>query len=155
MVTRRHFVGGLSLAVLGAAANRLGRVGAAALDAGEGPVDPKLVGLIRDVPRARLLEALTERIRNGLAYPELLGAVAEAAAREVSPYPVVGFKYHAFMVMQSVHLTTVNGRTEDRWLPVLWAADLFKAAQAQDDVQTGWTMGPVPKISYAGLCAAQ
>jgi hypothetical protein len=83
------------------------------------------------------------RIRGGLDYPTLLGAVAEASVRQVRPYPHVGFKYHAFMVLQAVHRTRTHGRPEDRWLPVLWAADVFKGSQAAEQRTGSWSLGPV------------
>ena len=150
MVSRRRFLEGLTAAALCAGASRLGRAGELGVGTGDGPVFNSLIDLLRETPRERLLETLIKHISNGLAYEQLLGAVAEAAAREVSPYPIVGFKYHAFMVMQSVHLTTLHGRSEDRWLPVLWAADLFKGSQARDEEQTGWTMGPAPIFKEKG-----
>ena len=102
-----------------------------------------LVPLLIETDRDQLLEALVARIRGGLDYPTLLGAVAEASVRQVRPYPHVGFKYHAFMVLQAVHRTTTLGRPEDRWLPVLWAADVFKGSQAAEQRSGSWSLGPV------------
>jgi len=104
--------------------------------AGEG-----LIRLLIDTDRERLLARLVDRIRGGLAYPTLLGALAEAAARRVSPYPSVGFKYHALMVLHAVDRTTRLGRPEDRWLPILWAADVFKGAQATEQRRGDWSLG--------------
>lgn len=152
MVSRRRFLNSLTIATLSAAIGRLARSG----ETGSGPRESEnLVILLRDTPRESLLEVLIQRIRNGLDYRQLLGAVAEVAAREVSPYPIVGFKYHAFMVMHAVHLSTVNGQTEDRWLPVLWASDLFKASQARDTQQTDWTMWPTPRVSKTNATLAE
>ncbi len=139
MPSRRRFLEGLTLATAAATLPPLART-AAAVDRNSG--DAQLLQLLRDTPRDRLLEALVQRIRGGLGHERLLGALAEATALEVSPYPVVGFKYHAFMALQAVHLTTVHGRADERWLPLLWAADRFKVAQAQNAAETGWTLGP-------------
>jgi hypothetical protein len=102
-----------------------------------------LVALLLDSDRERLPEQLLKHIRAGLGYQELLGAIAEAAARAVSPYPVVGFKYHAFMMMHAVQRTVTQGRDEDRWPSLLWAADVLKTSQATEARQTGWRMDPV------------
>jgi hypothetical protein len=102
-----------------------------------------LVALLLDSDRERLPEHLVNHIRAGLGYRELLGAIAEAAARAVSPYPVVGFKYHAFMMLHAVQCTVTQGRDEDRWPSLLWAADVLKASQATESRQTGWRMDPV------------
>jgi hypothetical protein len=103
----------------------------------------RLVSLLLESDRERLPEQLANHIRGGLAYPVLLGAIAEAAARAVSPYPVVGFKYHAFMMMHAVQRTGTQGRAEDRWPSLLWAADVLKASQAAEEQQTGWQMRPI------------
>ena len=104
-----------------------------------------LVSLLIDTDRDPLLERLVERIRDGLGYPALLGAIAEASVRQIRPYPHVGFKYHAFMVLQAVHRTTRLGRMQDRWLPVLWAADVFKGSQAAEQRLGSWALGSVPE----------
>jgi hypothetical protein len=103
-----------------------------------------LVRLVIESDRDRLLEGLVRAIRAGLDYPALLGALAEASAREVRPYPHVGYKYHAFMVLHAVHRSTLLGRAQDRWLPVLWSADVFKASQAAEQRQGAWSLDPLP-----------
>ncbi len=141
---RRGFLNGLVTTALATASGHLGGVGVSSTPSVDRGALGSLVALLRDTPRDRLLETLVPLIRDGLAYEHLLGAVAEAAAREVAPYPVVGFKYHAFMVLQAVHRTTVRGDDADHWLPILWAADLFKDAQARDALETGWTLPALP-----------
>lgn len=119
-----------------------------------GSADEGLVRLLIDADRERLLDQLVDRIRAGLAYSTLLGAVAEASARRVSPYPSVGYKYHALMVLHAVDRTTRLspglGRPEDRWLPVLWAADVFKGAQAAEEGRGDWSLGLFGEESPAG-----
>ncbi|WP_296809800.1 hypothetical protein [Thiocapsa sp.] len=104
-----------------------------------------LVSLLLDSDRERLPEHLVKQIRAGLGYQEMLAAIAEAAARVVSPYPVVGFKYHAFMMLHAVQRTVTEGRDEDRWPSLLWAADVLKASQATEARQTGWRMDPIDR----------
>ncbi len=105
----------------------------------------ELVSLLLDSPRDALLERLVVRIRAGLTYADLLGATAEATARAVSPYPFVGFKYHAFMVLHAVDLTARERTGTERWIPLLWAADTLKAAQADERRRGDWQLGPVAK----------
>ena len=109
----------------------------------DSPDHADLLRLLIETERDQLLEALVARIRGGLDYPTLLGAIAEASVRQVRPYPHVGFKYHAFMVLHAVHRNRTLGRPEDRWLPVLWAADIFKGSQAAEQRSGSWSLGPV------------
>jgi hypothetical protein len=111
----------------------------------DSPAQTDLGPLLIETDRDQLLEPLAARIRGGLDYPTLLGAIAEASVRQVRPYPHVGFKYHAFMVLQAVHRTTLFGRAENRWLPVLWAADVFKGSQAAEQRLGSWALAPVPE----------
>lgn len=106
----------------------------------------RTVSLLIETDRDQLLELLVARIRGGLDYPTLLGGIAEASVRQVRPYPGVGFKYNAFMVLQAVHQATRLGRLKDRWLaPVLWAAYAFKGSQASEQRSGSWALGPVRK----------
>ncbi len=106
-----------------------------------------LVRLLIETPRESLLAALAARIRAGLAPAELLRALAIAACREVSPYPNVGFKYHAVMMLQSVQLSMSALPEELTWLPLLWTADYFKTASAQEDRLRAWSLPAVPERS--------
>lgn len=106
------------------------------------PDTASLLSLLEDSPRARIPSELVRLIRAGLGYEPLLQALALAAVRNVQPYPDVGFKYHAVMVLQSVHLTRGGLPSEDRWLPAVWAADYFKETQAAEQRRTGWRMPP-------------
>lgn len=99
-----------------------------------------LLKLLEDSPRERIPRELVGMIRAGLPYEDLLAAVSLAAVRDVQPYPDVGFKYHSVMMLRSIHLTTRHLAPVDRWLPIIWAADYFKDAQAQERVSSGWRM---------------
>jgi hypothetical protein len=72
-----------------------------------------------------------------------LAALLLAGVRNVEPRPSVGFKFHAVLVVQSVHLASLSAAKEDRWLPIFWALDYFKDSQARDERERGWTMAPV------------
>lgn len=108
-----------------------------------------LVSMLEQTPRDRLLPRLVEKKRHGLTDAELFRAICLAGVRQVEPYPTVGFKYHAVMMMSQVHLTRMQFTTEtERWLPLLWSADQFKSAQAQDLRGGDWQLtapGPLPK----------
>ena len=87
-----------------------------------------------------LLANLVARIQAGLQPAELLRGLAIAACREVSPYPHVGFRYHAVMMLRSVELTVAGMPDERRWLPLLWTAAYFKRASAQQDYSRPWSL---------------
>lgn len=101
---------------------------------------PMLLKLLEDSPRERLPRELVRLIRGGLRYEDLLAALTLAATRNVQPYPDVGFKYHAVMMLRSVHLTTQHLEAGEKWLPIVWAADYFKDTQAQERATSGWHM---------------
>ncbi len=102
-----------------------------------------LVELLEKTPRDRLVEALAERVRKDLDYRQALAALLLAGVRNVEPRPSVGFKFHTVLVVQSIHLASSQADPDDRWLPIFWAADYFKDAQADDERQRGWTMDAV------------
>jgi hypothetical protein len=54
----------------------------------DSPGQNDLMPLLIETDRDRLLEQLVARIRGGLDYPTLLGAIAEASVRQVRPYPM-------------------------------------------------------------------
>ena len=99
-----------------------------------------MVRLIEQTPRERLLEQVAARIRGGASYREVLTALMLAGVRNVPPRPTVGFKFHAVLVVHSAHLASVASPDEDRWLPIFWALDFFKSAQAQTMRESGWRM---------------
>jgi hypothetical protein len=98
-----------------------------------------LVRLLEDTPRERLLEEVGSRIHRGLSYREVLTALLLAGVRNIQPRPV-GFKFHSVLVVNSAHLASLSSPDTDRWLPIFWALDYFKVAQAQDTREGEWTM---------------
>ena len=106
-----------------------------------------LVRLIEEAPRQRLLEQIADRIQRGHSYREVLAALFLAGVRNVQPRPSVGFKFHAVLVVNSCHLASLSGPDEDRWLPIFWALDYFKSAQAEEARTSGWRMQPVNEDS--------
>ncbi len=129
--------------------DRLGRVSAAeaAIPAGSVRFDASIepaVRLLEDTPRNRVIEEVATRIAgNTLTYRELLTALLLAGIRNIQPRPSVGFKFHAVLVVNSAHLASLASPDTDRWLPMLWAVDAFKASQARDTQEGNWTMAAV------------
>lgn len=101
-----------------------------------------LVRLLEETSRERLLEEVGARIRSGTTHREVITALLLAGIRNIQPRPV-GFKFHAVLVVNSAHLASLNSPDSDRWLPVFWALDQFKAGQARDMKEGDWTMEPV------------
>ena len=89
---------------------------------------------LRWLRQLRLSEVIRDR--------ELLAALLLAGVRNIQPQPV-GFKFHAVLVVNSAHLASLSSPDSDRWLPIFWALDYFKSAQAQDEREGDWTMAPV------------
>jgi hypothetical protein len=102
-----------------------------------------LVELIEETPRSRLLEEMAGRIHRGTSYQEVLAALLLAGVRNIQPRPQVGFKFHAVLVVNSAHIASLASPDSERWLPIFWALDYFKSAQAQDVREGDWTMAPV------------
>jgi hypothetical protein len=98
-----------------------------------------LVQMIEDTPRERLLEEVASRIHRGLSYRQVLTALMLAGVRNIQPRPV-GFKFHSVLVVNSAHLASLSSPDSDRWLPIFWALDYFKSAQAQDAHEGDWAM---------------
>ncbi|HEX4611820.1 MAG TPA: hypothetical protein VH092_26735 [Urbifossiella sp.] len=142
---RRTFLTASALGVGGLAfLDALPAVSAA--DAKLARLDPDIEPLVRvleDTPRDKVLEEVAARIKRGLAYREVLAALLLAGVRNVQPRPSVGFKFHAVLVVNSAHLASLAGPDRERWLPLFWAIDYFKSAQAENTRESGWRMGPV------------
>src|SRR5215208_5100623 len=156
-INRRHFLhsttaGGAALGLGLGDLSFLARLPAvsaaeAKLEANLVRLDPDIeptVRLLEDTPRERLLEEVAARIKSGLSYREVLAALLLAGVRNVEPRPSVGFKFHAVLVVNSAHLASLASPDAERWLPIFWAIDNFKDAQAKNVVERkGWRMPPV------------
>ncbi|MGH9175573.1 MAG: hypothetical protein ACRD1H_14505, partial [Vicinamibacterales bacterium] len=101
-----------------------------------------LVRLLETTPRNKLLEAVAEKIRTGTSYQEVLAALLLAAVRNVEPRPSVGYKFHAVLVVNSAHLASLASPDSDRWLPIFWALDYYKAKQIEEEERSGWKLPP-------------
>ena len=141
---RRDFLRAAGSAATLSLASPLGRTAPADID--------ELLDILEDTPRSQTIERVVARIRSGVSYEDLLAALTLATVRNVQPYPDVGFKYHAVMVLQALHRTASGMGSTQRWLPVLWGVDYFKEEQADELQASGWTMPartPTPACSLA------
>ena len=142
LITRRRF---LRTTATVSALSGLGELGFLSqlrpVSAGEANLNPDvvrfnpeiepLVRFLEDTPRERLLEEVAAKLKRGLSYRDLLAALLLAGVRNIQPRPV-GFKFHAVLVVNSAHLASLSSPDSDRWLPIFWALDYFKSAQAED-----------------------
>jgi hypothetical protein len=114
-----------------------------------------LVRLIEDAPRNQLLEAVGQRIHDGTSYGQLLSALMLAGVRGIKPRPV-GFQFHTVLVVNSAHLATLAAADRDRWLPLFWGLDNFKASQERNRQQNnGWMMPPLNDANVPGAAQAR
>ena len=126
MISRRHLLAATAVAPWVARASTLR--------------DSEIGDWLVETSSRSLLTDLVARIRAGLRPAELLRGLTIAACREVSPYPHVGFRYHAVMMLRSVELAVAGMSGERRWLPLLWTAAYFKRASAQQDRFRPWSL---------------
>src|SRR5213078_2157145 len=106
-----------------------------------GPDVEPLVRMIEETPRDKVLDKTVESIKDGTSYGQLLTAVMLAGVRGIKPRPV-GFQFHAVLVVNSAHLASLAAPAEERWLPLLWALDNYKASQQRNRESGGWVMPP-------------
>lgn len=102
-----------------------------------------LVRLLEETPREKVIDAFAAEIQAGTSYQRILAALLLAGVRNIQPRPSVGFKFHAVLVVNSAHLASLASPDSDRWLPIFWALDYFKSAQASDVQEGDWTLAAV------------
>lgn len=151
-VPRRRFLQSASALGLGAGLGSwemLRGITPAAEEARVGPEAVKLrpeiepvVRWMEDTPRDRIFEKAVAELKGGLSYRELVAGLFLAGIRNVQPRPV-GFKFHAVLVINSAHMLGQSAPFSERLLPMFWALDNFKSAQAQDVKEGDWALGPV------------
>jgi hypothetical protein len=146
-MNRRKFIQGAAMTVSGLTA-RLGISGT------DRPVEG-LLKWLEESRREQIPRDIVRMIRTGLRYEDLLVALCLAAARNVQPYPDVGYKYHSVMVLRSIHLATQQLPPADKWLPIAWAADYFKDTQAQERAASGWRLSTRVSASVGDREAAR
>ena len=135
-MNRRMFIHAATATVAGLAAR--------ASTSGRDPSVEWLLKWLEESRREDIPRDVGRMIRTGLRYEDLLAALCLATVRNVQPYPDVGYKYHSVMVLRSIHLASEQLPAADRWLPIVWGADYFKDAQAQERAASGWRLPPRP-----------
>lgn len=153
--SRRRFLGTAAAGGAALGLNELGfldelpRLSAADLQPEPGRVRLReeiepLVTLIEATPRDQLLEEIAARIRKGANYKDVLAALLLAGVCNIKPRPSVGHKFHAVLVVNSAHLASLASPEAERWLPLFWALDNYKAAVVQNAKECdGWRMQPI------------
>lgn len=153
--SRRRFLkssltGVATIAAAGPVPIALAQSDAVRLDA---EIEP-LVRLLESTARSDVLEVIGARVQAGLRYEQLLAALLLAGVRNIQPRPV-GFKFHAVMVVHAVHLASRDLPANERWLPIFWAIDDFKASQFRDVLAGDWTMTTVNEAQVPNASRAR
>ncbi len=122
------FLGGLGS--IGA----LGRTLAAQADVGpdlvrlSAEIEP-IVRVIEQTPREKIFEAAAGLLRSGVGYRQFMAALYLAGIRNVDSRSS-GSRFHCVYVINSAHLLALESPAHERFLPLFWALDDFKGAQA-------------------------
>ncbi|MFP6584829.1 MAG: hypothetical protein VCD00_20010 [Candidatus Hydrogenedentota bacterium] len=98
-----------------------------------------IVRLIENTPRDKAIEVLAHQVQNGLSYDNFLGAMFLAGIRNVDPQPP-GFKFHCVFIIHSCNYLAQMGPPEERFVPLFYALDDFKKAQANDVREGDFTL---------------
>ena len=93
-----------------------------------------LVRLIEQTSREKCVDMLVGQLRRGVSYRQFLAALFLAGVRNVNPLPL-GFGLHSVFVIHSAHLMSLDAPVGERLLPLFYALDYFKEAQAYDAQQ--------------------
>jgi hypothetical protein len=85
-------------------------------------VEP-LIRLIENTPREKCVEMLVGKLRDGVSYRQFMAALFLAGLRNFKPS---SGGMHAVYVIHSAHQLSLDGRHEERLLPLFFALDSFK-----------------------------
>jgi hypothetical protein len=137
MPTRRDFLHASAAVGFLGGLGTMGELGSAL--AAQADVGPDLVRLSADIepivrviettPRDRVFEAAAELLRSGLEYRPFMAALYLAGIRNVDSRSA-GSRFHCVYVINSAHLLARESPAHERFLPLFWALDDFKGAQA-------------------------
>jgi hypothetical protein len=110
------------------------------------PLEPDLEPLVRrieETPREKCFEMITAELHGGLTYRRFLAALFLAGVRNVNPWPP-GFDLHCVFVIHAANQLSLDAAPHERLLPLYWALDEFKNAQASDAKKNGdYRMVPI------------
>ncbi len=101
-----------------------------------------LVRLVERTPRDKCVGLLSDQIKRGVPYRQLLASLFLAGIRNVNPQPP-GFKFHCVFVINAAHQLSLDLPADQRLLPLFWSLDNFKASQAKDIEEGDFKLGPV------------
>jgi hypothetical protein len=104
-------------------------------------VEP-LVRLFEETEREKCVEVAVDQLRRGVSYRQFLAALFLAGIREVNPQPC-GFKLHCVFVIHAAHLMSLDAPVGEHLLPLFYALDYFKQAQADDAIRGDFVMRPL------------
>lgn len=90
-----------------------------------------LVQKIESTPRESAVEMFADELKRGLSYRDALSALFLSGIRNVNPQPP-GFDLHCVFVIFSSYQLALSAPTGTRLLPLFFALDDFKKAQASD-----------------------
>jgi hypothetical protein len=126
----------------------LGRALAAQADVGPGlvrlsaDIEP-IVRIIENTPRERIFEAAAGLLRSGVGYRQFMAALYLAGIRTVDSRSA-GSRFHCVYVINSAHLLALESPAHERFLPLFWALDDYKGAQASRPRAMGPLIGRAP-----------
>lgn len=112
----------------------LGRALAAQTDVGpklvrlSAEIEP-IVRVIEETPREKIVDAAAGLLRSGVGYRQFMAALYLAGIRNVDSRSA-GSRFHCVYVIHSAHLLALDSPAQERLLPLFWALDDFKGAQA-------------------------
>lgn len=107
-----------------------------------------IVRVIEETPRERIFEAAAGLLRARVGYRQFMAALYLAGIRNVDPR-TAGSRFHCVYVINSAHLLALESPAHERLLPLFWALDDFKGAQASRPRP----MGPLVKRTPSGADA--
>jgi hypothetical protein len=107
-----------------------------------------IVRVIEETPRERIFEAAAELLRTGVDYRRFMAALYLAGIRNVDSRSS-GSRFHCVYVINSAHQLALESPARERLLPLFWALDDFKGAQASRPRP----MRPLPGRAPAGAAA--
>jgi hypothetical protein len=90
----------------------------------------ELLDILEHTDRDRVLERIAARVGTGAEPAALRDALLVAAARHVVPRTTFSKPHHALISVHAIHRAGERLPAAQRWHPLLWAVDDFKAAQA-------------------------
>lgn len=154
--SRRNFLQASAGAAFLGGLGSIGELGRAM--AAQARIEPQLVRLsaeiepivrvLEDTPRGRIIDAAAGLLRSGVGYRPLMAALYLAGIRNVDSRNS-GSRFHCVYVINSAHLLALESPAQERLLPLFWAIDEFKVAQAMQSRRMKTLTGRIPSGAEA------